>query len=141
MKSKFSVLLMGATVLGAGLLGAIYPERALLIAPHVITVMAILAGIIGATQSVVISRGEQRPEQSRQMSILRETESQGQLKALYDQLLMFVLTIIISLGLIWINPVTESTGLAVRIVAAVFMAMSSFSALLAIRMPGYLKAF
>lgn len=138
-KVVFTLLAFGVVIFAAWL-GYSFPEKSLLIAPHAITVSAILAGIIAAVQSVLSARIEKTvPIHDRENKVL-QAEAKELLKGMYDQLLVYMLVIVSALAVIWSSPTGSDTDYLGKALSILFMSLFAFAIVLTLRMPGYLRA-
>lgn len=138
---KFIITILAiVAIIVAAILGYYYPERSLLIAPHAITVSAILAGIIAAVQSILSARIEKNvPSHDRETKV-GQSEAKELLRGMYDQLLIYMLVIVSALLVIWLSPSLNVVHFYDRIFSVVFMTIFAFAIVLTLRMPGYLRA-
>ena len=140
MKS-LQMLMLTVVVFLSSYLGFQYPLKSIAIAPHAITVSAILAGIIGAAQNLLGERMkiDAKVTKSREKKVeLAEAEVLS--RGLYDQLAIYVLVIIFAIIVIWLQAETVAISTADRVFSAMFMAAFALAVFLTIRMPEYLKS-
>ncbi|WP_299207294.1 hypothetical protein [uncultured Tateyamaria sp.] len=127
-------------VVGASVVGCFFPTKSLLLAPHAITVAAILAGIIASVQNILTARLEREFEFHNREAKVEKSEARFLLKGIYDQLFVYVLVICFAMLLIWLDPKVDEIEIWDRCASVFFMGLLGLSFVLTLRMPRYLKS-
>ena len=136
---RLGLFILGLTLVLAAYLGYLSPNNVLSIAPHAITVSAILAGIMGAAQNLLTHRSGEKIELSDREGKVREADSKDISKGLYDQLLVHMLVIVLAIMVIWNGAATPEAPLVAHLLCALFMSVFVLGLFLTLRLPTLLK--